>query len=106
MVDEIVDLPGQPQGEAIAWLPGENAVAIASEGDNRLIRVDVPEVAAAPAAEDPTESIDSTQVVPSQEINYVSLFAAIVGVIALITGLILIRKRPESNMTGSNKKAV
>ena len=25
VVDEKIDLPGQPQGEAIAWLPGENA---------------------------------------------------------------------------------
>jgi hypothetical protein len=116
VVDEIVDLPGQPQGEAIAWLPGENAIAIASEDDDRLIRVDLPEVAAAFAAEDLTESpdltksTDPTQVVRDQDFNYASLYpviaGVIVGVIALVTGLILIRKRPESNMTGSNKKAV
>ena len=111
-VDEIVDLPGQPQGEAIAWLPGENAIAIASEDDDRLIRVDLPEVAAAFAAEDLTESpdltktTDPTPVVRDQDFNYASLYPVIVGVIALVTGLILIRKRPESNMTGSNKKAV
>lgn len=112
VVDKIVDLPGQPQGEAIAWLPGENAIAIASEDDDRLIRVDLPEVAAAFAAEDLTESpdftksTDPTQVVRDQDFNYASLYPVIVGVIALVTGLILIRKRPESNMTGSNKKAV
>ena len=116
VVDEIVDLPGQPQGEAIAWLPGENAIAIASENDDRVIRIDLPEVAAAAAAEDliestdPTESPDPTQVVRVQDFNYASRFPVIVGVIAgviaLVTGLILMRKRPESKKTGSNKKAV
>ena len=112
VVDEKIDLPGQPQGEAIAWLPGENAVVIASEGDNRLIRVNLPEVVAMSSAEDPAqgnapgEGNDSTLVAPDQGINYVSLFAVITGVIALVTGLILIRKRPENKMTGSIKKAV
>ena len=112
VVDEKIDLPGQIQGEAIAWLPGENAVVIASEGDNRLIRVNLPEVAAMSLAEDPAqgnapgEGNDSTLVAPDQGINYVSLFAVITGVIALVTGLILIRKRPENKMTGSIKKAV
>ena len=112
VVDEKIDLPGQPQGEAIAWLPGENAVVIASEGDNRLIRVNLPEVAAMSSAEDPAqgnalgEGNDSTLVAPDQGINYVSLFAVITGIIALVTGLILIRKRPENKMTGSIKKAV
>ena len=112
VVDEKIDLPGQPQGEAIAWLPSENAVVIASEGDNRLIRVNLPEVAAMSLAEDPAqgnelgEGNDSTLVAPDQGINYVSLVAVITGVIALVTGLILIRKRPENKMTGSIKKAV
>lgn len=106
VVTKKVDLPAQPQGEAIAWLPGENAVVIASEGDNRLIRVDAPEGAAASPAEGLTESSDPTQFVPDQDINYVSLYAVIAGVIALVTGLILIRKRPESNVTGSTRKAV
>ena len=112
VVDEKIDLPGQIQGEAIAWLPGENAVVIASEGDNRLIRVNLPEVVAMSSAEDPAqgnapgEGNDSTLVAPDQGINYVSLFAVITGVIALVTGLILIRKRPENKMTGSIKKAV
>ena len=112
VVDEKIDLPGQPQGEAIAWLPGENAVVIASEGDNRLIRVNLPEVVAMSSAEDPAqgnapgEGNDSTLVAPDQGINYVSLFAVITGIIALVTGLILIRKRPENKMTGSIKKAV
>ena len=112
VMDEKIDLPGQPQGEAIAWLPDENAVVIASEADNRLIQVNLPEVAAVSSAEDPAqdnepgEGNNSTLVAPDQGINYVSLFAVITGIIAIVTGLILIRKRPENKMTGSIKKAV
>lgn len=98
---EEVELPAQPQGEAIAWLPGENAVVISSEGDNRLLRVQSPsevEITPAPA---PNPEV----VAQDQSVNYVVLIGVVAGVAILVTGLIRIRKRPESKTTGSTKNA-
>jgi hypothetical protein len=95
---EEIQLPAQPQGEAIAWLPGENAVVIASEGDNRLLRVQAPSL----LGTGPTPE----SVVQDRSINYVVLIGVVVGVIILVTGFIRIRKKPASKVTGSIKKAV
>jgi hypothetical protein len=105
-----VELPAQPQGEAIAWLPGEDAVVIASEGDSRLLRVPVAPVT-------PTGTSQGASIVPTpaaeqaptttqgQSVNYVVLIGVVSGVIILLTGLISIRKRPKNKTTGSTKKA-
>lgn len=115
---EEIELPAQPQGEAIAWLPGENAVVIASEGDNRLLRVQGQSMVQTSPAPSPTQTQTQTQpqtpnqvstpesVVQGRSINYVVLIGVVGGVIILVTGLIRIRKRPESKATGSTKKAV
>ncbi len=103
---EKVELPAQPQGEAIAWLPGENAVVIASEGDNRLMRVHAREVVAALPTQSTPASPAPVQGAQEPQINYAARFGVIAGMMALVTGLILIRKRPESNVTGRTKKAV
>jgi hypothetical protein len=102
-----VELPAQPQGEAIAWLPGENAVVIASEGDNRLLRVPAPAPAPAPtSATAQGELVNQGRTVNTgQSVNYVVLIGVVSGVVILVTGLIKIRKRPESKTTGSTKKA-
>lgn len=107
-----VELPPQPQGEAIAWLPGENAVVIASEGDNRLLRVPGPsEVVTSPGqtatstAPPVSTAQQASTTAPAQSINYVVLIGVVSGVIILVTGLISIRKRPESKTTGSTRKA-
>jgi len=101
-----VELPAQPQGEAIAWLPGENAVVIASEGDNRLIRVGEPgAVVTSPGQTPATAAPPASTTAPAQSINYVVLIGVVSAVIILVTGLISIRKRPESRTTGSTKKA-
>lgn len=121
---EEVELPAQPQGEAIAWLPGENAVVIASEGDNRILRVPVPSVVVISPMRTPTSTMAPTSEIEqgqsseqgqsteqgqsseqSQSINYVVPIGVVAGVIILVTGLIRIRRRPESKTTGSIKKA-
>ncbi len=106
VLTEKVELPAQPQGEAIAWLPGESAVVIASEGDNRLMRVHVREVVAALPTQSTPASPAPVQGAQEPQINYVARFGVITGMMVLVTGLILIRKRPESNVTGRTKKAV
>jgi len=115
---EEIQLPAQPQGEAIAWLPGENAVVIASEGDNRLLRVQAPsllETGSTPAPvqtqiqtqiQTPNQGLTPEGVVQGRSINYVVLIGVVVGVIILVTGFIRIRKKPASKVTGSIKKAV
>jgi hypothetical protein len=105
LVQEI-ELSAQPQGEAIAWLPGENAVVIASEGDNRLMRVQGPSVVSpsqAETAEQEPEPVPATA--PSQSVNYAVLLGVVSGVIILVTGLIITRKRPKNKTNGSTKKA-
>jgi len=101
-----IELPAQPQGEAIAWLPGENAVVIASEGDNRLLRVPGPSVVAPSRSPEPEQTPEQTPAaVQGQSINYVTLVGVVSGVIVLVTGLISIRKRPKNRRMGSAKKA-
>jgi hypothetical protein len=101
LVQEI-ELPAQPQGEAIAWLPDENAVVIASESDNRLLRIPGPSVVAPSRSQAPEQAPATVQ---GQSINYVTLVGVVSGVIVLVTGLISIRKRPKNRRTGSAKKA-
>ncbi len=103
---EEVELPAQPQGEAIAWLPGENAVVIASEGDNRLLRVQAPTVASPNPTQTPMQGVVPEQFPQSRSISYMVLMGVIGGGVVLVTGLIRMRKRPASKATGSIKKAV
>ena len=105
------ELPAQPQGEAIAWLPGENSVVIASEGDNRLLRVPGPSVSATSPTQEAqaqTPAVTRTPAIaamPGNSINYVVLIGVVSGVIILVTGLIITRKRPKNKTNGSTKKA-
>ena len=48
MLDASVELPLQPQGEAVTWTPDGQALLIASERDDRLLRVEVPTEVAVP----------------------------------------------------------
>ena len=110
---EEIQLPAQAQGEAIAWLPGEDALLIASEGDNRLLRVEAPGI---PVAAENQGGISGTSegsvnsapeiVVAERGPNYTVLVGVVVSVIVLVTGLIRIRKKPASKATGSTKNAV
>ena len=47
---ETIGLPIQPQGEAVTWTADGRSLLIASERDNRLLRVEVPSVAPMPTA--------------------------------------------------------
>lgn len=38
----VIALPAQPQGEAVTWTPDGDALLVASERDDRLMRVPVP----------------------------------------------------------------
>ena len=49
-----IALPAQPQGEAITWSAAGDALLIASEGDDRLLRIPVP-VESRPTAEPTSE---------------------------------------------------
>jgi hypothetical protein len=107
-----VELPTQPQGEAIAWLPGENAVVIASEGDNRLMRVQGPSVVSPSRPQVPEQTPEQVPATApgqainrGQSINYVVLLGVVSGVTILLTGLIITRKRPKKRTNGSTKKA-
>ncbi len=101
-----VELPAQPQGEAIAWLPGENALVITSEGDNRLLRVQGPSAVMTSPSQAPTSAtVQSQSINQGRSIDYVVLIGVVVGVIILVTGLMSMRKRPESRTTGSTKNA-
>lgn len=102
-----VELPAQPQGEAIAWLPGESAVVIASEGDNRLLRVQVAPVIAIETTREASVVTGSPAftAVQGHSVNYVVLMGVTSGVIILATGLIRMRRRPASKTTGSTNKA-
>lgn len=48
---ERIDLPVQPQGEAVAWTTDGQALLVASERDNRLLRVEVPGPTSTPTPE-------------------------------------------------------
>ena len=53
-VAETIGLPLQPQGEALTWTPDGTALLVASERDNRLLRVEVSGLAASTASSEPT----------------------------------------------------
>jgi len=110
---EEIQLPAQAQGEAIAWLPGEDALLIASEGDNRLLRVEAPGIPVAAENQGGISGSSEGSVNSAPEIvvaepgpNYTVLVGVVVSVIVLVTGLIRIRKKPASKATGSTKNAV
>lgn len=101
---EKVQLPAQPQGEAIAWLPGANAVVIASEGDNRLLRVQAPE--AVTSTEPVAQEVDLEVPQDDGSLNYVAIILVSAGVIVLVIGLNRMRNRAASKTTGIIKKDV
>ena len=65
-------LPDQVQGEAITWTPDGTSLVVASESDDRLIRVDVPEEGLPKSAggsdgEEPAEPAADTQEDPTPQ---------------------------------------
>ncbi len=62
-LDETISLPVQPQGEAVTWTPDGQALLVASERDDRLLRVDLPGAApsASPTRPEPSSPTASMQ---------------------------------------------
>ena len=112
---ELVDtyaLPAQIQGEAIAFTADGSALVIASENDSRLIQIEVPgseplvdEPGKDPVVEPRVEPEGGVTEPTSGDVNYTPLVVGVVGGIALVTGLILMSRKPRDRAIGSTKKA-
>lgn len=99
-----VALPLQPQGEAVAWTPDGTALLVASERDDRLIRVALPEEAWADSARTtsptPMPSPTSSPAPPpdgdsSADGGLAAVIAVIAGGLAIgvLIGLVLQRRQ-------------
>ena len=97
---ETFALPAQIQGEAIAYTADGESLVIASERDTRLIQVDLA-VEAIP--EDP--EIDQPESTTNESINYLPLGIGVIGGIALVTGLIIMSRKPRDRATGKTINA-
>lgn len=101
-------LPAQIQGEAIAFTADGSALVIASENDSRLIQIEVPGSEPLVDVPDKDPVVDSEGGVTeptSGDVNYTPLVVGVVGGIALVTGLILMSRKPKDRAMGSTKKA-
>lgn len=101
---ERIDLPVQPQGEAVTWTRDGQALLVASERDNRLLRVELPTsrqtatpsatVAAAPATSSPAPA--SLPVGEQAGTRLLLVGAAVLGALALtavIAAIAVVRLR-------------
>ena len=101
-------LPAQIQGEAIAWMPDGQSLVIAGEGDDRLIAVSI---AVAQESSSPTPSSSTNTVTPvvgeltENSVNYLPLVVGVIGAIALVTGLVIISRKPRDSAMGKKIKA-
>ncbi|MDI1289951.1 MAG: hypothetical protein PSX37_08405 [bacterium] len=96
---ETIGLPIQPQGEAVTWTADGRALLIASERDNRLLRVVVPSVAASPTAAPVPSQTATPAPTPSQsplaltqegDTSRVGVAAIAVGVLCAVLILVAI----------------
>jgi hypothetical protein len=96
--ERTVLLPFQPQGEAVAWTADGQSLLLASERDNRLLRVDVgpfDEVAdtdTASASPSPTPEAEQRPDVPLEEWTWIAPVLAI-SLIGLALGGVAIAER-------------
>jgi len=101
-------LPAQMQGEAIAWMPDGESLVIAGEGDDRLIAVSIA-VAQESSSSTPSPSINTVTPVVGEltenSVNYMPLVVGVIGAIALVTGLVIISRKPRDNAMGKKMKA-
>lgn len=112
---ETFALPAQIQGEAIALTADGESLVIASEKDTRLIQVNLPELdqpddlpPSDPQPSDPQRSdpqIDQSDSTANESINYVPLGIGVIGGIALVTGLIIMSRKPRDRATGKTINA-
>ncbi|MDP1878521.1 MAG: WD40 repeat domain-containing protein [Actinomycetota bacterium] len=91
----LIPLPVQPQGEAVTWTPEGDALLVASERDDRLMRVPVPRTAGAEAVAtvpdaDPSPSATATAAAPSAETAIAGLLPWLVGAGVVALGVLAI----------------
>jgi hypothetical protein len=98
-------LPAQIQGEAIAFTAQGESLVIASEKDSRLIQIDFPEITLGETPEITAEITDEPPPLEVETVNYVPLGIGVLGGIALVTGLIVISRKPRAKAMGSTRKA-
>lgn len=80
-----LDLPDQVQGEAVTWTPDGQALIVASESDDRLLRVDLPpEAQTDTAAADTSEAAEPTESPRTSPVNGAVLPADRMGTLAVV----------------------
>ena len=106
-----VELPAQVQGEAVTWTPDGRALIVASESDDRLLRVDLPpetwmksasvdESTAPEPAETVETNVVNAAVVPADRMGTLAVVALAAGggvfVLACLVVVIVlaVRRRP------------
>lgn len=96
-----ITLPAQPQGEAITWSADGSALLIASEGDDRLLRVEIPAPAISASA-GPTTAAPTTAAPPSELVQVAqtneslapgALMALVVLALGALSALLLFAER-------------
>jgi hypothetical protein len=100
----VIDLPVQPQGEAITWTSDGRALLIASERDDRLIRVEVPnEPTAVVATEEPqTNSTELPQEATSDSPWILAVFLGL-GALGFLGLTEVLRRRSQRALAGESK---
>ena len=97
-----ISLPVQPQGEAITWSADGGALLIASEGDQRLLQVSIPDAASPTqqaAADVPNADVTNTEVIaapssdPTSDLSTTATVALVVLVIAVLSAVLLVAER-------------
>ena len=99
-------LPAQIQGEAIAFTRSGDALITMSEKDDRVIevRIDASEPTSEEISNNSSEQSPSNSSEQSS-VNYWPLVLGIAGGSALVTGLIIMSRKPKTKIAGNNKNA-
>jgi len=106
-----IALPAQFQGEAVTYSPNGSALIIASENDTRIIEVplvtdtDKDSTDASTSTDASSGASSTTDVQPEIELNYAPVVVGVAGGIALVTGLIIMSRRPTRTKMGNTMKA-
>lgn len=100
----VIDLPVQPQGEAITWTRDGQALLMTSERDDRLIRVDVP-VAPSDVVVTETQQTDPPEPIPEAASDSPWILVTILGFGALgFLGVTeVLRRRSLSGRAGKSR---
>ena len=103
-------LPAQIQGEAITFSQNGTSLIIASENDTRIIEImlsqdQISDVTQSSGEPIPINTESEPAEVNESDLNYWPLVAAVLGGIALVTGLIIMSRKPRESTTGNTRNA-